>query len=124
MKYDLRLDRCEVAGGGGMTSGMVGTVKELWRFPVKSMKGERLDEAEFTTGGIVGDRAYALVDVSTGKVVSAKSVKLFGGMLDCAAAFVEPPRPEGEMPAVRITLPDGTSVTSDSADADHELSGF
>src|SRR5438874_6480519 len=105
-------------------SDQVGSVQEIWRFPVKSMKGERLDEADVTTGGIVGDRAYALVDVSTGKVVSAKSVKLFGGMLDCAAAFVEPPRPEGEMPAVRITLPDGTSVTSDSADADRELSGF
>lgn len=67
---------------------------------------------------------YALVDVSTGKVASAKSVKLFGSLLGCAATFVEPPRPEGELPAVRITLPDGTSVTSDAGDADRVLSGF
>ena len=107
-----------------MTDQGVGSVKELWRFPVKSMKGERLDHADFTAGGVVGDRAYALVDVSTGKVVSAKSVKLFGGVLGCAAAFVEPPRSDGELPAVRITLPDGSSVTSDSDDADRALSGF
>lgn len=106
------------------TDNVVGSVRELWRFPVKSMKGERLDEAEFTARGIVGDRAYALVDVSTGKVVSAKSVKLFGGLLGCGASFVEPPRAEGDLPAVRITLPDGTSVTSDSGDADRVLSAF
>ena len=105
-------------------SDQVGSVKEIWRFPVKSMKGERLDEGDVTTGGIVGDRAYALVDVSTGKVVSAKSVKLFPGILDCAATFVEPPRAEGDMPAVSITVPDGTSVASDSADAAGALSAF
>src|SRR5438552_6372359 len=118
-----RAVRCAREGRSCM-SDQVGSVQEIWRFPVKSMKGERLDVAEFTTGGIVGDRAYALVDVSTGKVVSAKSVRLFPGILDCAAAFVDPPRAEGEMPAVRITLPDGTSVTSDSGDADRALSGF
>src|SRR5205823_13155981 len=92
-----RAARCPREGEVVM-SDQVGSVKEIWRFPVKSMKGERLDEADVTPGGIVGDRAYALIDVSTGKVVSAKSVKLFPGILDCAAAFVEPPRPEGEMP--------------------------
>jgi MOSC domain-containing protein len=102
----------------------IGAVKELWRFPVKSMKGERLEAAELTAAGVVGDRAYALVDASTGKVASAKSVKQFLGILDCGAAFVEPPQPGRELPAVRITLPDGKSVTSDSADADRALSSF
>lgn len=45
---------------------MVGTTAELWRFPVKSMLGEKLSEAELTDGGIVGDRAYALIDAHTG----------------------------------------------------------
>src|ERR671910_3832864 len=98
------------------TNGIVGAVAGLWRFPVKSMGGERLEQAELTEHGLVGDRAYALIDANTGKVVSAKSVKLFPGLLGCRAAFVEPPRSGGELPPVRIMLPDGTSVTSDSSD--------
>ncbi|HVR30544.1 MAG TPA: MOSC N-terminal beta barrel domain-containing protein, partial [Thermoanaerobaculia bacterium] len=96
----------------------VGTVLGLWRFPVKSMQGERLEEAELGPRGIVGDRAYALIDSETGKVVTAKSVRLFPSLFGCSAAFVEPPPAGGEMPPVRIELPGGTSVTSDERGAD------
>jgi hypothetical protein len=51
------------------------------------MRGERLDRAEVTERGILGDRAYALIDVETGKVASAKSVKLFPSLLDCQATL-------------------------------------
>ena len=107
-----------------MTDPVIASVKEIWRFPVKSMQGERLDQAELTAAGVVGDRAYALVDRSTGKVISAKSVRLFGGLLGFRAAFVEPPRPGAEPPAVKIMFPDGASVTSDSGDAERLLSTF
>jgi uncharacterized protein len=107
-----------------MAGQQVGSVAELWRFPVKSMKGERLETAQLTARGVVGDRAYALVETGTGKVVSAKSVKHFGGLLDCAASFVEPPRADAEMPPVRITLPDGTSLISDASNAEQVLSGY
>jgi len=106
------------------TSGMVGTVAGLWRFPVKSMRGERLEQAELTEHGLVGDRAYALIDAHTGKVASAKSVRLFPDLFGCRAAFVEPPRSGGELPPIRITLPDGTSVSSDSSDVDRVLSAY
>ena len=62
-----------------------GTIDELWRFPVKSFQGEKLDQVEFDTQGVLGDRAYALIDNETGKVVSAKSVKLFPDLLRCSA---------------------------------------
>ena len=104
------------------TNGLVGSVAGLWRFPVKSVGGERLDEAEVTGRGLAGDRAYALVDAETGKVVSAKSARLFPDLLGCRAAFVEPPRAGHEPPPVRITLPDGTTVASDAGDADRVLS--
>ena len=104
------------------TSEVVGSVAELWRFPVKSMRGERLEQVELTERGFVGDRAYAIIDSDTGKVVSAKSVRLFPDLLGCRAAFVEPPRSGHEMPPVRIALPDGTSVISDSSDVDRVLS--
>ena len=106
------------------TDEVVGSVAGLWRFPVKSMKGELLDAVELAADGLVGDRAYALIDVDTGKVASAKSVRSFAGLLSCGAAFVEPPQPGSEVPPVRITLPDGASVTSDSGDAQRVLSAF
>jgi uncharacterized protein len=102
----------------------VGTIRSLWRFPVKSMQGEELDAADVEEGGIVGDRAYALVDRETGKVASAKHPKQWPNLLECRAAFVEPPRRGDEAPPVEIELADGTSVRSDSADADAVLSRF
>jgi uncharacterized protein YcbX len=101
---------------------IVGSVAALWRFPVKSMQGEQLREVEVTARGIVGDRAYALIDAETGKVASAKSVKLFPELLVCRAAFVAAPQAEREAPPVRIDLPNGKSVTSDSSDVDRTLS--
>jgi uncharacterized protein YcbX len=55
----------------------VGTIRALWRFPVKSMLGEQLEAVDLSEGGIVGDRAYALRDRETGKVASAKHPKLW-----------------------------------------------
>ena len=107
-----------------MAGEVVGSVAELWRFPVKSMGGERLDQTELTEGGVLGDRAYALIDVATGKVASAKSVRLFPDLLGCQATFLEPPQSGRELPPVRIALPDGTSVTSESADIDRSLSAW
>ena len=100
---------------------MVGSVAELWRFLVKFMKGEQLQEVRVTEQGVSGDRAYALIDADAGKVVGAKSVKLFPDILACQAAFVARPRAEGEIPPVRIDLSNGTSVTSDSSDVDRAL---
>jgi uncharacterized protein len=102
----------------------VGSVTGLWRFPVKSMQGERLDEAHVTEQGLVGDRAYALIDNDTGKVVSAKSVKRFPDLLACRAAFVQPPGADEDLPPVEITLPDGSTVRSDASDVSGVLSTF
>src|SRR5262245_34260936 len=47
-------------------------VAELWRYPVKSMGGERLQEAELREDGIVGDRVVHAVD-ARGRLVTARS---------------------------------------------------
>ena len=103
---------------------IVGTINELWRFPVKSFKGEKLDQIEFEKQGTLGDRAYALIDKETGKVVSAKSVKLFPNLLNCAAAYLQPPQIGREIPPVQITLANGTTVVSNSENVDQILSVF
>lgn len=109
---------------GMAMSEAVGAIVGLWRFPVKSMPGEKIDAAEVTEGGLVGDRAYALIDAKTDKVLSAKTPGLGPDLFGCRAAFVEPPEAGKELPPVRITLSDGTSVTSDAPDTDANLSGF
>jgi uncharacterized protein len=102
----------------------VGTVGALWRFPVKSMLGEEIDQVDVDAGGIVGDRAFALVDVETGKVASAKHPKVWPDLLRCRAAYVAPPRVDEPLPPVRIELADGTSVMSDAPEVDPVLSRF
>jgi uncharacterized protein YcbX len=102
----------------------VGTIKTLSRFPVKSMQGEKLASADVTTNGLVGDRTYALVETETGKVLSGKTPRLGPLLLSCRAEFVEAPALDAEPPPVRITLPDGTAVTSDARDANATISAF
>jgi uncharacterized protein YcbX len=77
-------------------------VLELWRYPVKSLQGERLTAAAIDALGIAGDRRWALFDRDTGLGLTARRVPelLFG------AARV---RPDG---GVEVVLPDGT-VTAD-----------
>lgn len=78
---------------------MTGTVGELWRYPVKSMQGERCEALEFAARGLAGDRRYALVDRSSGRTLTAKTV---GDLLLASA------RTSGD--AVVITLPDGREI--------------
>ena len=92
-----------------------GSVASLWRYPVKSMMGEQLDTAQVMPGGLLGDRAYALVDPSSGKVVSAKNPQKWPNLFSFRAAFAEAPQAGREIPPVRITLPDGTIRRGDLA---------
>jgi hypothetical protein len=94
----------------------------MWRYPVKSMMGEELNAAEITEHGVVGDRQFAVVDAATGKIAGAKNPRKWGNFFDFRAAYVEPPEGKSELPAVRITLPDGTVVTSDQPDLAEVLS--
>jgi uncharacterized protein len=84
-------------------------VLELWRYPVKSLQGERLTEAPIDALGIAGDRRWALFDTDTGLGLTARRVPelLFGSARVRADGGVE------------VVLPDGT-VTSD----DDVLSGW
>ena len=86
------------------------------------MMGEELDACDVTERGLVGDRAYALVDRESGKLASAKHPRKWGRLFDFHAAFVEPPRADRPPPPVRITLPDGTIVLSGQSGLDQRLS--
>jgi len=85
----------------------VTVVSGLHRYPVKSMQGESVDRVEVTERGVHGDRAFALLDVESSQIASCHHPDKWGQLLQCAAQW------DGD--AVAITLPDDTTVTTDSA---------
>lgn len=91
----------------------IGTVSELWRYPVKSMGGEHLREATLGTGGIANDRGWALRETETGKVASAKQPRAYRALLDFAASAGG----DHDDAVVAITGPDDFHARS--SDADH-----
>jgi uncharacterized protein YcbX len=94
---------------------------QIWRYPVKSMVGGRVDAAEVVAEGIAGDRTWAVRDQVRGGI---RGAKVLGGLMRLSAAYVD-----GPGGPVAITLPDGTTVTTDdpgaaravSAAIDHEV---
>jgi len=83
-------------------------VAELWRFPVKSLQGERLESATVTPDGIEADRRYALFDVETGFGLTARRVP---ELLFASARLVD----GGQL---EIALPDGSVARDDEALSD------
>jgi MOSC domain-containing protein len=97
---------------------LIGTVNQIWRYPVKSMAGERLDECTVAQLGIPGDRGWALRDEQTGEITNGKKIPL---LMQCAAHYCEQPANDN-IPNVEIILPDGTSVRSDDERVNEKLS--
>jgi hypothetical protein len=78
-------------------------VTQLWRYPVKSMQGERLEEAVIGQRGITGDRQWAVIAVETGKALTARrEPRLLYAYARLAGDD-----------AVEVLLPDGTVTSSD-----------
>jgi uncharacterized protein YcbX len=98
---------------------IIGTITQIWRYPFKSMAGERLDEARIGEKGLPGDRGWAVRDETAQEIRGAKKIP---ALLQCRARYVEEPNAE-RTPAVEITLPDGTAFRSDADDAARLLSG-
>jgi uncharacterized protein len=96
----------------------VGIVGELWRYPVKSLRGEQLRAMTITPDGVLGDRAYAIRELNYGAILSAKMwpslFALRGGWA------VEPDLDGGGV--VRVELPDGSIIEGDSAQTAAALS--
>ena len=99
---------------------MSDTVLSLWRYPVKSMQGEEINATLVTPKGLLGDRAYALMDAEDGKTVTAKNPKKWPAMFQFRAAFAEPSM--DAVPPVWITTPDGTVLDSRQPDLNQVLS--
>lgn len=96
------------------TTTTLGTISELWRFPVKSMGGETVESASFDADGMAGDRRYAVRDLDTGKIASAKRPGRWGVLLRCRATT-------DAGGVVTVRLPDGTCLPAGSARLDEAI---
>ena len=88
----------------------VGRVGELWRHPVKSMRGDRLATADVTEEwGVPGDRGWAVRDEKASEIRGAKQLT---SLLQFHARYLDEPR-DDSTPTVEITFPDGSVMRSD-----------
>jgi uncharacterized protein YcbX len=97
---------------------VVGTVLELWRYPVKSMIGESLRAADVGPLGVAGDRGWALRDERAGEIRGAKKLP---ELLRCRARYRHEPSVD-DVPPVDIVLPDGARTASDDPEVAARLS--
>jgi len=89
-------------------------VLELWRHPVKSLQGERLEEAAIVPDGLAGDREWGIRDKATGNVLTGRREPL---LLLASSRLLADGRPE-------MTLPDGRRLTGATAETDAVLSDW
>ena len=102
---------------------MPSTVSEMWRYPVKSMGGERVDAVAVGERGMHADRMWAVRDPELGSITTARRQP---ALLMCTARYpedpVDHPAVPGNAPEVLITLPDGTEVSSSDPQVHRRLS--
>ena len=97
----------------------VGVVEEIWRYPVKSMAGERLQGCDVVADyGIPGDRGWALWDEESGEIRGAKKIP---ELLQLEARYLEQPR-GAATPRVAIALERGREIASSDRDVSAALS--
>jgi uncharacterized protein YcbX len=96
----------------------IGTIQEIWRYPVKSMAGERLNTTTVDELGIPADRGWAVRDEIKSEIKTGTRIPR---LMQCAAQYREEPV-NGNIPHVEITFPDGSSVHSDDPNVNSRLS--
>jgi len=89
----------------------IGSVVSLFRYPVKSMAGEKLESIVVNKKGLLGDRSYALIDTVTGKIVSAKNPRKWTNIFKYYAKYIKEPT-QDNIAGVEITFPDSSTITS------------
>lgn len=101
---------------------IIAEVSELWRYPVKSMGGESLTQANILLQGMAGDRCWAVVDAAEREIRSAKR---WPDLLNFQAQYKNA-APENScfdeaVPAVLINCPDGSQLDSNDDRLNQQL---
>lgn len=97
---------------------LIGTVQQIWRYPVKSMAGEKLSGCTAGLLGLPGDRGWAVRDEDKSEIKTGTRLPL---LMQCASEYREEPSDES-IPHVNIKFPDGSSVASDDPEINARVS--
>jgi len=95
-----------------------GHLEQIWRYPAKTMLGERLDLTELTEAGVLGDRWWAIRD----EVRGGQGSKKLPGLMQLSARYVTEPERGAPPPPIEIRLPNGTVTSSERTDVAVQLS--
>ena len=93
-------------------------IRQLFRYPVKSLAGESVAELSIGPRGAAGDRVWAVRDEKRGGIRGAKKIPQ---LMTLAAAFTGAVAEEGSS-AARITAADGEQRETGAADINEWLS--
>jgi uncharacterized protein len=97
------------------------SVVEVWRYPVKSMAGERLDSCEVAETGLVGDRRWALVDGSPNRAGKPLTIREDGRLMTYQARLVRGGGVEVVTPGGEVAAMDGRLVSRLAAETSRPL---
>ena len=97
---------------------LIGTIQQIWRYPVKSMAGEQLRDCSVGNLGLPGDRGWAIKDEVKSEIKTGTRIPV---LMQCASRYREEPG-DDIIPDVNIIFPDGSSVASDDPDVNARLS--
>jgi uncharacterized protein len=100
----------------------IGEVAELWRYPVKSLGGVRVDQTHIGPRGALGDRLWAVRDLERDVTASARRLPLLLGATARYVGSVPPDAGPGNVPEIEIDFPDGTVLSSNDGEVHAKLS--
>ena len=89
-------------------------IAQLWRYPVKSLLGERLPSLSLVGDGVDGDRLWGILDRADGRILTARR--------ESRLLFAASRMGTGNVPW--ITLPDGQLLTGPGPATDDALSAW
>jgi uncharacterized protein len=107
---------------GNKSKILVGMISELWRYPIKTMQGEMLEEATVAKKGLIGDRPFALMDKKSGRIISAKNPIKWENVFKLSAKTIISEEDGNLLPKVSITFADGETIFTDDEDVNEILS--
>lgn len=99
----------------------IGSVKEIWRYPVKGMAGEQVAQCQLDQNGFFGDRRYAVRDTLRNEI---QSCKFRPQLLSCIARYSDTATINGSEPNLQINFPDGSTLPFDSSEVHGKISAL
>ncbi len=95
----------------------LGAIGGLFRYPVKSLRGEALNDAHLNASGVAGDRLWAFRDIARDEITSAKRSPL---LLQIAATLLD----DSASPRAKLSLPTGEIIHTDTPDCSAIISKY